>query len=166
MSIITYLKNKLAPSVGQVEQLIHHPIYPTPWYFAEVIKGKCYRGSWPDAEHLRWLVNAGVTASMNFCAERRQDELIRSVGIRPYNIPVIDNTAPTDAQMDEALEIFDAINGALFAHCEQGRGRTGCITAGIRVKRCSWTPQAALQEAMYYGLQLESQKAFILELKP
>ena len=81
MNIITYFKNKLAPSVGQVEQLIHHPIYPTPWYFAEVINGKYYRGAWPDRDHLKLLVDAGVTASMNFCADVSSSETSMNSGM-------------------------------------------------------------------------------------
>lgn len=174
MSIFNNLKNDIAPAVGEVENLVHHPIYRTPWYVSVVVDGKLWRGSWPDAVPLKMLKSGGVVASLNFCSERQQDDLIRSFGIVPYNIPVEDNTAPTDADLEKAVDIFDWVTvpanpmmpgGILFAHCEQGIGRTGCFIAGIRVKRCGWTPQQALDEAMHYGLSLESQKAFIMGLK-
>ncbi len=159
------LEQRLAPEVGKLENLIHHPVYRTPWYLAEVIQDRLYRGAWPSREHLLGLKAMGVAECVNFCSERQQDEMIRSAGMVPYNIPVMDNTAPSLADMDRALEIFDSVTGIIFGHCEQGVGRTGCFMAGIRVRRCGWRPEAALKEAEHFGLSLDVQRTFILELR-
>lgn len=164
MSIFDNIENTLAKAVGEAENLIHHPVYPTPWYMAEVIKGKFYRGAWPSEGHLIELRKNGIRSVMNFCSERRQDNMVRSLGMVPHNLGFMDNTAPSDEIMGRALDVFDAGVGATFGHCEQGIGRTGCIVAGIRVKRCGWTPMDAFREAESYGLSLQCQREFILGL--
>jgi protein tyrosine/serine phosphatase len=53
---------------------------------------------------------------------------------------------------------------AVYAHCEQGKGRTGCMVAVYRVKVQGWTPEVALAEAKRHGMAMPCQEEFILKL--
>lgn len=166
MTLLNNIENVLAADIGKAEKLVGHPLYPIHWYLAEVDEGKLYRGSWPDCKHLLGLKAMGVSASINLCAERSQDEAIHKAGITPFNIPIVDNTAPSEADVARLLEIVkDAASSPVFIHCEQGRGRTGCMVAVYRVLVNKWSPADALKEAEQFGLSLDSQKGFILGLR-
>lgn len=165
MSIFDNIENTLGKLVGETENLIHHPVYPTPWYLAEVDPGKLYRGSWPEGKHLEAVQKAGIRTSINLCAERQQDAAIAALGVVPYNISITDNTAPAQDDLNHLIFALTHYQPPFFIHCEQGRGRTGCMVAAYRVLVNGWSPVDALLEAKRYGLSLPVQEAFILGLK-
>jgi protein-tyrosine phosphatase len=164
VTLLGKIGSELAAGLGEAEKLVGRPLYPIHWYLAEVDEGKLYRGSWPDAKHLCGLKAMGVMESINLCAERSQDEVIHSAGLLPFDIPIVDNTAPTERDVAVMLLIVKLSGGPVFIHCEQGQGRTGCMVAAYRVLVNGWKTEDALAEARHFGLRLESQEAFILGL--
>jgi protein-tyrosine phosphatase len=158
------VESEAAVAFGEAEKLAGRPLYPIHWYIAEVDPGKLWRGAWPNAKDLDALKARGVVESINLCAERSQDAVIKSAGLFPFNIPIVDNTAPSEDDVREMLAIVKPSGGPVFIHCEQGQGRTGCMVAAYRVLVNGWKPEDALAEAEHFGLKLESQKAFILGL--
>ncbi|HEV7674399.1 MAG TPA: dual specificity protein phosphatase family protein [Candidatus Angelobacter sp.] len=164
MTLLGKAESAIAAEFGRLEKLAGRPLYPIHWYIAEVDPGKLYRGSWPDAKHLSGLRAMGITTAVNLCAERSQDAVVRAVGSVAFNIPIIDNTAPSNKDVMELQSIMQAAREPVFIHCEQGQGRTGCMVAAYRVLVNGWTPENALMEAEHFGLALQSQKDFILGL--
>lgn len=64
------------------------------------------------------------------------------------HIPVIDETAPSQAQVDEFIEFVDEMLGqerAVLAHCRDGYGRTGTMLACYLVSR-GWGAKEAIAE--------------------
>ena len=63
-----------------------------------------------------------------------------------YRIPVPDVTAPSDAQVREALDLIEAgqKNGTVYLHCWGGCGRTGVIVGAYLVEH-GVTPNEALE---------------------
>lgn len=165
MTLFNNIENAMAADIGKAEKLIGRPLYPIHWYLAEVDEGRLWRGSWPDYKHLLGLKAMGVGISINLCAERSQDDAIRQVGITPFNIPIMDNTVPSEADVARLMGIVKEAGSPIFIHCEQGRGRTGCMAAAYRVLVDKWQPEDALKEAEQFGLSLDSQKEFILGLR-
>ncbi len=151
-------------AVGQVEKVVGWPIYQVRFYRAAVDE-RLVRGAWPGSSELASLDALGIQCVVNLCAERRQDAAVTAAGMVPANIPVADNTVPPAGAAEAFLSLLTAFR-RVFVHCEMGAGRTGCFVAFYRVRRCGWTPAAALEEATRYGLAMPSQRAWILSLTP
>lgn len=161
MTVLGRIESGIAAEFGRLEKLAGRPLYPIHWYLVEVDPGKLWRCSWPkSAEHLAGLKAMGVEVVVNLCDERSQDDAVRAAGMEPVNIPIVDNTVPTEEQAGQFL----AIKKRKAVHCEQGEGRTGCMVAAYRVLVNGWKPEDALAEAERFGLRLDSQKQYILGL--
>jgi atypical dual specificity phosphatase len=84
-------------------------------------------------EELVWLREQGVgaIASLTERSLRREKLLLHRIeplGFTYRHIPVIDETAPSQAQVDEFIGFVDesqALGRAVLAHCRGGYGRTG-----------------------------------------
>jgi hypothetical protein len=168
--MIDWIKKKLGlaenfagAALGDCEDLIHRPLYPIHSYFEVVQPGVLARGSWPDVRMLSSLREVGVRTVINLCAERGQDAQVMAAKMRPVNIPVVDNTVPTERQLDQFLDTVIGL-GSAFVHCEAGIGRTSCCVAAFRVRVQLWATSEALAEARAHGLRLPCQEDFIRKL--
>jgi len=148
--------------VGDVEDILHRPVYPITPYTAVVNPGHLVRGSWPSADALSALKAMGCQKIVNLCEERSQDAEVTRAGLIPVNIPIVDNTVPNAYQVGLFLAV--AASGMTYVHCEAGKGRTGCMVAAYRVKVQGWSPKDALAEAERYGQGIPLQEEFILGL--
>jgi atypical dual specificity phosphatase len=88
-------------------------------------------------EELVWLRKQGVEAIVSL-AERslRREKLLLhrldSLGFTYRHIPVVGETAPSQAQVDAFVEFVDEMLGqgrAVLVHCQGGYGRTGTMLA-------------------------------------
>jgi hypothetical protein len=152
-----------AEELGEAEERVGGPLYPVTAYAADVYPGVLIRGSWPSKERLVAMWGRGVRAVVNLCSERVQDEEVRAAGLRPINIPIRDNTVPTQQQVTDFLLAVD-FRAPVYVHCEAGKGRTGCMVAAFRVLVQGWEPRAALDEAERFGLGVPAQRDWILGL--
>jgi protein-tyrosine phosphatase/membrane-associated phospholipid phosphatase len=82
-------------------------------------------GSLPDAAGARDAISAGVTTVLDLTVEFTEPEPLRRLRYR--NLPVLDLTAPTPAQLDEAVAFIEAESrrGIVFVHCKAGYSRSG-----------------------------------------
>lgn len=150
--------------VGQGEKLTRSPWYEITPYSSVVEPAKLTRGSWPSPDQLVALRSSGYAAVVNLCAERDDATAVAAAGMGSVHIPLVDGTAPSPAWVDFFLRVVDHCS-PVYVHCEQGKGRTGCMVAAYRVLRQGWPPEKALAEAEKYGLELPGQKHFILSLE-
>jgi hypothetical protein len=81
-------------------------------------------------------------------------------GIVALNVKILDNSAPTVAQMNEFIA-FARAHPPTYLHCEAGKGRTGTAVACYRIAVDRWTADQAIAEASSFGLSLINQIAFI-----
>lgn len=167
MSLWSRVKDAFAEEVGEAEEKIHHPLWPTGDYTAPVDEGKLYRGSWPSIPKLQKLRKMGINSILNLCSERSDARRVASNSTfdSVWEIPIRDNTAPSSADVARFVQLLKTASLPMYVHCEQGVGRTGCIVAVYRVMVQGWEPMSALKEAESFGLCLGSQRNFILQLK-
>jgi protein-tyrosine phosphatase len=142
--------------------------YPVRAYSAWVTEPVLMRGSRIDKfEGYQFLASKGFGTIIDLRAEGWGDVGYgaEKAGLSVIRIPIIDNTDPTDEQVNEFLLAVSVKTKPIFFHCEAGIGRTGLMAAAYRVRMLKWTPEAALAEAERYGLTLPDQEQFILRLK-
>jgi len=75
------------------------------------------------------IVERGLTAVLDLTAEFSEAEPLRTVTYR--NIPILDLTAPTDAQLEEMMSFIEreSVSGTVYVHCKIGYSRTAAVAA-------------------------------------
>lgn len=73
------------------------------------------------------VVWRGVTAVLDLTAEFSEAEPLRAITYR--NIPILDLTAPTIAQLEEMLSFIagESATGTIYVHCKIGYSRTAAV---------------------------------------
>jgi protein tyrosine phosphatase (PTP) superfamily phosphohydrolase (DUF442 family) len=134
--------------------------YPVKTYEAQVDAG-LYRGSRVDPAQMASLQQQGIRGIVNLCLENNEDAATAAkLGMAALHVPILDNSAPTIAQMMEFVA-FAKANPPTYVHCEAGKGRTGTAVACYRIAADGWTAEQAIDEAKSYGLSLIDQINFI-----
>ena len=136
--------------------------YPVTPYHAQV-DGGLYRGSRLDDAGMAALEQMGIVGVVNLCLENNDDAARAArYGLQALHVPILDNSAPTIAQMNQFIA-FARANPPTYVHCEAGKGRTGTAVACYRIAVDGWTAERAIDEGRGYGLTLINQIAFIRE---
>ena len=82
-------------------------------------------GALPTEEDAREAIAKGVTAVLDLTVEFAEVPCFCSLRYY-YHLPVLDLTAPTQSQLEEAARIIEreAARGIIFVHCKAGYSRT------------------------------------------
>lgn len=102
---------------------------------------KFYRGARPKAEDFQKLAAFGIKTVIDLTDNSMQKEkpAAESAGLRYINIPIVDKTNPSTAQINEFLKIAnDPATGKFYVHCAGGRHRTGVMGAVYRFNHDHW----------------------------
>ena len=125
------------------------------------------RGADPNPAGFSWLTQtARVKTIVNLRAEDNTEAILAgALGFTAVQIPVVDNTAPTQAQALQFLDLCESEAARpIFVHCQSGHGRTSTFCALVRLAQ-GWKLDDAIEEAVQrYGYQPEkdpSQVAFL-----
>lgn len=107
--------------------------------FYWVVEGRlagCSRPNLAIADDLAWLRDQGIGAVLTLTEQPLPTDLLARNGLVGLHIPVDDMTAPTPAQLDEALDFIHAQIQlhAVAVHCLMGMGRTGTVLAAYLIR--------------------------------
>jgi uncharacterized protein (TIGR01244 family) len=116
-----------------------------------------YRGAQPGEGGLQKLVSLGIKTVINLRdddeREQSEEREAKAAGLRYFNIPLSNSSAPSDAQVERILALINAQeNQPVFVHCKRGADRTGTIIAVYRISHDGWMSERAKTEAKHYGM--------------
>lgn len=127
-----------------------------------------YRGARPKEEDYKALAAIGVKTIIDLTDNSREYEqpAVEAAGLRYVNIPMVDKSYPSMAQVDEFLKVVDdPATGKFFLHCAGGRHRTGVMGAVYRFTHDNWDLSQVMAEMNQYefnsGMGHGKQKDFV-----
>jgi protein tyrosine/serine phosphatase len=112
-----------------------------------------YRGARPKAEDFRDLAALGIHTVIDLTDNSREKEqpAVEAAGMRYVNIPLVDKSYPTAAQVDAFLKVVnDPATGKFYLHCAGGRHRTGIMGAVYRFNHDHWNYDQAYAEMLKF----------------
>jgi protein tyrosine/serine phosphatase len=112
-----------------------------------------YRGSRPKSEDLKRLEALGIHTIIDLTDNSREKEqpAVEAAGMRYVNIPIVDKTNPSAAQVSEFLKVVnDPGTGKFYVHCAGGRHRTGVMAALYRFNHDHWNYDQVYAEMKQY----------------
>lgn len=96
-------------------------------------------------DDLAWLREQGIGALLTLTEGPLPLDALARHGLESLHIPVMDMSAPTPRQFEEALAFIDrmrAAGRAVAVHCLMGQGRTGTILAAYLIRAGASTEEA------------------------
>lgn len=127
-----------------------------------------YRGARPKEEDYKALAELGIKTVIDLTDNSREYEqpAVEAAGLRYVNIPMVDKSYPSIAQVNEFLKVVDdPETGKFFVHCAGGRHRTGVVGAVYRFQKDNWNLDQVMAEMEQYdfnsGFGHGKQKDFV-----
>ena len=94
------------------------------------LQDRMYFGQMLDTEQVKELLNRGVTAVVDLCAEYEEHRLFCTTSY--LNVPVLDLTCPSEEQLCEACSFIQEqleLGQTVYVHCALGISRSAAVVA-------------------------------------
>lgn len=110
--------------LGQRLSLLHYARRCRPW---DVLTPHLWIGRKLSTAQARDAVARGVTAVLDLAGEFSEAEPFRAIAY--HQLPILDLTGPTQAQLDEAVAFIrdQSARGIVYVHCKVGYSRTAAV---------------------------------------
>lgn len=143
------------------------------YHFRPVKAGKLYRSGTLGPIGLRVVHGVlGVNTIINLRLESeynkngwyaRQELFCRQRNIRLVNIPMAQDTPPSEAQIQQFVNELDREGSRCLIHCEMGVIRTGMMVVAAATRRFGVRDQAVWEHFPLYGHKLDSRRERVRE---
>jgi protein tyrosine/serine phosphatase len=122
-----------------------------------LVNSQLYRGAQPKTGGLQTLKKIGIKTILNLRGKdentRAEEAEARALGLRYYNVPLPEFSAPKDEKVQQVLDLINTVeNQPVFVHCRHGEDRTGTIIACYRITHDGWNGREAKKEAEKIGM--------------
>ena len=138
------------------------------YHFRTVEAGKLYRSGTLGPIGLRVMHRVlGVNTIINLRLEseygkgdwyKQQSQYCLRHGIKLVNIPMAQDTPPTEAQIQQFLAELDRDDSCCLIHCEMGVIRTGMMVVAAASRRYGVRDQAVWKHFPLYGHKLDQRR--------
>ena len=138
------------------------------YHFRTVEAGKLYRSGSLGPIALRVMHRGlGVNTIINLRLEseygkgewyKRQSEYCPRHGIKLVNIPMAQDTPPTEAQIESFMEELDRSDSRCLVHCEMGVIRTGMMVVAVATRRYGVRDKAVWKHFPLFGHKLDGRR--------
>jgi protein tyrosine phosphatase (PTP) superfamily phosphohydrolase (DUF442 family) len=155
------------PSADQLSRRIVEPGLPD---FGK-LNANVWRSGQPTQRGYAKLAEMHVKTIVNLRAEFPEEKDRIPAGVQYFQIPITDQTPPTDEQAKQFLQIVtNPNNWPVLVHCAHGEGRTGVMCALVRYALDGWEDKRIMQEVGNFRISLlglmktrmcDSQRKFI-----
>ncbi|MFI5378317.1 MAG: phosphatase PAP2/dual specificity phosphatase family protein [Tepidisphaerales bacterium] len=128
--------------LGQRLSLVYYARGCRPW---DALTPRVWIGRQLSDSEARQAVAAGVTAALDLTGEFSEARPLLAVAYHP--LPVMDLTAPTPEQLQEAVEFIrrESRRGVVYVHCKVGYSRTAAVAgAYLLAERMAATAEEAV----------------------
>lgn len=117
--------------LGQVISRLYYRRQCRPW---DELTPQVWIGGVLSRSEATAILQRGVTAVLDLTAEFSEPAPLR--GVHYKNIPILDLTAPTSAQLDEMISFIEheSETGIVYVHCKVGYSRTAAVAAAYLVR--------------------------------
>jgi protein-tyrosine phosphatase len=106
-------------------------------------------GLWVGRRPRQGELPPGVTLVVDLCAELPAATGVATRARHRYLAsPVLDATAPTDAQLERVVEAILAAPGPVLVHCAAGHGRSAAVAAAAAIARGHFDDLAAAEAVL------------------
>lgn len=143
------------------------------YHFRPVKAGKLYRSGTLGPIGLRVVHGLlGVNTIINLRLEseygkggwyERQERFCERRGILLVNIPMAQDTPPTEGQIQTFVEHLDREDSCCLIHCEMGVIRTGMMVVAVATRRFGVRDQAVWKHFPLYGHKLDNRRERVRE---
>lgn len=143
------------------------------YHFRPVKAGKLYRSGTLGPIGLRVVhYLLGVNTIINLRLEeeyarggwyQRQKQFCERNGIRLVNIPMVQDTPPTETQIARFVDELDRQESRCLIHCEMGVIRTGMMVVAIATRRFGVREDGVWEHFPLYGHKLDSRRQRVRE---
>ncbi len=125
--------------------------------FAEVVKGKIYRGGEPPLWQILDLAKTyGIKTIIDLDndskAIKKEKQLAEANGMKFISVPLNPVLYPKDGDMSKIYKLLtDKKQYPIYIHCWQGKDRTGLAIGLYRVFKQNWLSEQAYSEMLKFG---------------
>lgn len=121
------------------------------------VNEKVYRGGQPEAAGWPSLAKLGVKTVIDLRepgehSTSEEAKAVQAAGMKYVNIPMKGVVAPSDAKVQQALDLLLNSSDPVFVHCRRGKDRTGTVIACYRMSHDKWNNKQAMAEAKSMGI--------------